>query len=105
MLEKIMMLYPNVNILQVEIYKDMGIDLIYNYLITINIKVKKEDVEIKYSSALLKLICNIIDASKTNNVKQISQGSKSVTYSKTEGFVISEDVKSLLPLQRVKLMG
>lgn len=105
MVQKIMMLYPEVNILQVEIYKEMGIDLILNYLININVKVKKTEVETKYSSALLKLICNMIECSKTNNIKQMSQGSKSVTYAKTEGFIIGDDIKSLLPLPRVKMMG
>lgn len=105
MIDKIMILYPVVNILQAEIYKDLAIDLIYNHLTNINIKVNKSEIEVKYSSALLKLVCNMIEASKTNNIKQMSQGSKSVTYAKTEGFIIGDDIKSLLPSARVKMMG
>ena len=105
MVEKIMMLYPGANVLQIEIFKEMAKDLIFNYLSGINVKVIKDEIESKFSSALLKLICNMIEASKTNNIKQISQGSKSVTYAKTEGLIITDDIKVLLPVPRVKMMG
>lgn len=35
----------------------------------------------------------------------MSQGNKSVTYGENKAFIISDDVKALLPLPRVKMMG
>lgn len=103
--EKIIKLYPNTNPLVIDVYKGIAIDLIESYLKNINVVVKKEDIESKYESALLLVLCNALEGKSTGNVKQMSQGNKSVTYGDNKAFIISDDVKALLPLPRVKMMG
>ena len=103
--EKIMQLYPNTNPLVLDVYKGIAIDLIESYLKNINVSVKKEEIESKYESALLLVVCNAIEGKNTNNIKQMSQGNKSITYGENKAFIISDDVKALLPLPRVKMMG
>lgn len=103
--EKIAKLYPKTNPLVLDVYKDIAIDLIKSYLDSINVTNKKEEIEVKYESALLLVLCNAIEGKSTGNVKQMSQGNKSVTYEEGKAFTISNDVKALLPLPRVKMMG
>nr|WP_308691989.1 hypothetical protein [uncultured Terrisporobacter sp.] len=102
-IEKIMKLYPNQDINKVRIYKSMGIDSIRQYL---NNKESDDEIESKYKSALLLYLINVIEYSKNKGVSTIKQGNKSVTYtSDRKAFQLTSDVKGLLPMPRIRVMG
>lgn len=100
--EKIEILCPSLDEEKVSIYKEQGASLIRHYL---NVKDSTELIIKKYESALLQIIYNVVEGSKINNIKQMSQGSKNITYVDSKAFMVTEDVKSLLPAPFVKLMG
>lgn len=105
LLEKIKILYPNVDINKITLYEELATDLIKIYLESINIDEINEDIKIKYSSALFKMIYNAIENEGESNIKQKSQGSKSVTYNTDRFLIVSDDIKGLLPAPRVRFLG
>lgn len=100
--EKILALYPSLTVEKIEIYIEIGIAAIKAYL---NTTEKEEKIKEKYGAALIKFACNFADGSNTKNIKQFTQGSKSVTYATTTSGEISDDIKALLPNPFVKMMG
>jgi hypothetical protein len=100
--EKILILYPELEINKLSVYKDMGIDVIRNYL---NTKESNEAILQKYENALLQLIGNKVQSDTTNGIKSYSMSKTSITYGEDKGFRITDDIKSLLPTPYVKLMG
>jgi hypothetical protein len=80
----------------ISIYLRQGSTLIKNYL-----KIDNLDVEATYLDALLQYIVEAFRKHGLEGTKQFSQGSRSGTF--TDG--LSSDVKVLLPLPRIKLMG
>jgi hypothetical protein len=100
--EKILILYPELELNKLLVYKDMGIDVIKNF---INTKESKEVILQKYENALLQLIGNKVQSDNINGIKSYSMSKTSITYGEDKGFRITDDIKSLLPTPYVKLMG
>lgn len=100
--EKVQILYPEIEINKLLIYKDMGIDIIKNYLNTME---SNEVVLKKYESALLQLVGNKVQSDGANGIKSYSMSKTSITYGEDRGFRITDDIKALLPPPYVKLMG
>lgn len=103
--EKVLLIYPNENEDKLSLYKQMVLDILEKYLDSINVNVTRDDIVIKYETAVIRMMCNIIEGSKSTGIKQKTQGSKSITYSESNAFIVSNDIKSLLPRPKVKLMG
>lgn len=78
--------------------------VIRNYL---NKDISDVEIKSKYSIAIEQLIENslkIEDAKPIAGVSQISQGSKSMSFkSGTEAWVVTDDIKALLPMSYVRM--
>ena len=91
------------------ILKNRAITLIKNYLN--NAKYSSGYVEATFSDAIIELVYNAYSVKGKENIQSESQGSRSVTYkgftSYADGstFAITNDIKKLLPLPSIKMMG
>ena len=83
------------------IYKNRAITFIKNYL---NSNYDSAYIEANFEDAIIALVYNTYSSKGKENIQSESQGSRSKTY-KASTFSISDDVKGLLPLPRVRLMG
>lgn len=102
-IKKIMSLYPNEDLNKIQIYLDIGINLIKEYLNTYDSRV---NIELKYENALVLFLINTLDYSKDKGIVTKKQGNKSITYSETrKALQLTSDIKDLLPCPKVKLMG
>lgn len=102
-LEKIKALYPEEDSKKIEVYKDIGINLIKEYL---NVNCSNGKIEVKYGNALLLFLINTIDYSKDKGVLSKKQGNKSITYSEDrKALTLTDDIKALLPCPSVRVMG
>ncbi|WP_010236284.1 phage head-tail connector protein [Clostridium arbusti] len=80
----------------INLYLRQGSTLIKNYL-----KIDNLDVEATYPDSLLQYTVETFRKHGLEGTKQFSQGSRSGTF--TDG--LSNDVKALLPLPYIRLMG
>ena len=105
MLEKIKILLDLNNDKQdskLNLYIDIAIDSIKSYLN--NPKFDNDYIKENFQSAIIELVCKAYMSKNTKNIKQMSQGSRSVTYSDTNtGFKITDDIAELLPSPYLKL--
>jgi len=91
------------------IYKNRAITLIKNYLN--NAKYSSGYVEATFEDAIIELVYNAYSVKGKENIQSESQGSRSTTYkgftSYADGstFAITNDIKKLLPLPSIKMMG
>lgn len=83
----------------ISIYIKQGITLIRKYLNLKNTNVI--DIETVYSDALIQYVVEQYRKHGLEGTKQYSQGSRSGTLTNA----LSENVKALLPLPRIRLMG
>lgn len=93
---------------KVDTYKTIAIDKCMLYFQeNLKIEITKEAMEELYASALFLLISNALDFDKTKGIKSIKQGNKSITYNPYENklFALTDEIKSLFPLPRVKFKG
>ncbi|WP_024614685.1 hypothetical protein [Clostridium sp. Ade.TY] len=95
-------LNPNTEIIKLQLYQDVVINKIKNYL---NLTNTSNDVIIKnYLTAIKVGVCDEIERNKHKNIRTMTQGQRSITYSNSSAS-LSNDVKDLLPKPFVKLMG
>ena len=100
--------YPNENKDKILMYKAMALDLFMNYFKDVlNIDITKTELEGGYSSALFLLISNALDYESSKGLKSIKQGNKSISYNTYENklFIITDEIKTFLPLPVVKFRG
>lgn len=89
-----------------EILYDISLKKIIKYLNDPNLT--ELDITQEYSSALVLCIKDAYNYQKnklkTDGIKQESQGSRSRTYDVSNNSGLSDDIKSCLPLPRVRLL-
>jgi len=103
-LEDLHILLPNIDAYSdstLIIYKNRAITFIKNYL---NNKYDSAYIEVNFDDAIIALVYNTYSSKGKENIQSESQGSRSKTY-KASTFLMSDDIKGLLPLPMVKLMG
>ncbi|SHK39504.1 hypothetical protein SAMN02745163_03748 [Clostridium cavendishii DSM 21758] len=100
--EKLKILYKVTDLEVLNIYKDMACDSVKSYL---NIEDTNENIYKKYESALIEIIGNKIKSENNNGVKSYTASKMSITYEESSAFIITDKIKTLLPVPFVKLMG
>ena len=100
--------YPDVSIEKITMYEKIALDKLKIYFNEVlNISITEEEIEREYISALFLLISNALDFESVKGLKSIKQGNKSISYNTYENklFVLTDEIKSLLPLPVVKFWG
>lgn len=89
---------------KLNIYIDIAADTIKNYLN--NNALDNEFIKNNYQAAVIELVCKVYKSKDTNNIKQMTQGSRTITYqdANSGGFNITEDIANLLPTPYIKMM-
>lgn len=109
MLEEMLSIkYPNESRDKLSMYKMMALDLFVNYFRDVlNIEITREELEEGYASSLFLLISNAIDYEGSKGLKSIKQGNKSISYNTYENklFIITDEIKTFLPLPVVRFEG
>lgn len=100
-LEELQNNYPKINSKKLELYLDMALVKIKNYLNTDMDKITLID---NYKTAIIVAIDNEINLADKKNISMIKEGNISITY-KENSSKLSSEVKALLPRPFVKLMG
>ncbi len=100
-LEELQNNYPKINSKKLELYLDIALVKIKNYLNTDMDKITLID---NYKTAIIVAIDNEINLADKKNISMIKEGNISITY-KENSSKLSSEVKALLPRPFVKLMG
>lgn len=100
-LEELQNNYPKINSKKLELYLDIALVKIKNYLNTDMDKITLID---NYKTAIIVEIDNEINLADKKNISTIKEGNISITY-KENSSKLSSEVKALLPRPFVKLMG
>lgn len=88
----------------IEIYIRRAVVFIKNYLN--NDEITNNYIEENYQDAVILLVYNALSIKGDENIQSKSQGQRSVTYktSSSTDFNITNDIKALLPLPRLKFL-
>jgi hypothetical protein len=88
----------------IEIYIRRAVVFIKNYLN--NNEITSDYIEENYADAIILLVYNALSVKGDENIQSKSQGQRSVTYktSTNDSFNITNDIKALLPLPRLKFL-
>lgn len=88
----------------IEIYIRRAVVFIKKYLN--NDEITSDYIEENYQDAIILLVYNALSVKGDENIQSKSQGQRSVTYktSTNDSFNITNDVKALLPLPRLKFL-
>ncbi len=100
-LEELQNNYPKINSKKLELYLDIALVKIKNYLNTDMDKITLID---NYKTAIIVAIDTEINLADKKNISMIKEGNISITY-KENSSKLSSEVKALLPRPFVKLMG
>lgn len=100
-LEKLQNNYPKINSKKLELYLDIALVKIKNYL---NTDMTNTSLISNYRTAIIVAIDNEINLADKKNISTIKEGNISITY-KENSSKLSSEVKALLPRPFVKLMG
>lgn len=100
-LEELQNNYPKINSKKLELYLDISLVKIKNYLNTDMDKITLID---NYKTAIIVAIDNEINLVDKKNISMIKEGNISITY-KENSSKLSSEVKALLPRPFIKLMG
>ena len=100
-LEELQNNYPKINSKKLELYLDIALVKIKNYLNTDMDKITLMD---NYKTAIIVAIDNEINLADKKNISMIKEGNISITY-KENSSKLSSEVKALLPRPFIKLMG
>lgn len=100
-LEELQNNYPKINSKKLELYLDIALVKIKNYL---NTDMDKITLIHNYKTAIIVAIDNEINLADKKNISMIKEGNISITY-KENSSKLSSEVKALLPRPFVKLMG
>lgn len=93
--------YPRVNSKKLELYLNIALVKIKNYL---NTDMTDTSLISNYRTAIIVAIDNEINLADKKNISMIKEGNISITY-KENSSKLSSEVKALLPRPFVKLMG
>lgn len=93
--------YPRVNSKKLELYLNIALAKIKNYL---NTDMTDTSLISNYRTAIIVAIDNEINLADKKNISMIKEGNISITY-KENSSKLSSEVKALLPRPFVKLMG
>ena len=93
--------YPRVNSKKLELYLNISLVKIKNYL---NTDMGKITLINNYKTAIIVAIDNEINLADKKNISTIKEGNISITY-KENSSKLSSEVKALLPRPFIKLMG
>lgn len=83
------------------IYIRKAMILIKNYLN--NSTFDDEYIQNNFQDAIIDIVVNAYNTKGKENIKSITQGARSVTYSDGTIFAISDNVKALLPTPYIKM--
>lgn len=100
-LEELQNNYPKINSKKLELYLNIALVKIKNYLNTDMDNITLMD---NYKTAIIVAIDNEINLADKKNISTIKEGNISITY-KENSSKLSSEVKALLPRPFVKLMG
>ena len=100
-LEELQNNYPKINSKKLELYLDIALVKIKNYL---NTDMDKITLINNYKTAIIVAIDNEINLADKKNISTIKEGNISITY-KENSSKLSSEVKALLPRPFIKLMG
>lgn len=100
-LEELQNNYPKINSKKLELYLDIALVKIKNYL---NTDIDKITLIDNYKTAIIVAIDTEINLADKKNISMIKEGNISITY-KENSSKLSSEVKALLPRPFVKLMG
>lgn len=93
--------YSKIDIKKLELYLDIALVKINKYL---NTNIDKNTLINKYKTAIIVAIGNEINLADKKNISTIKEGNLSITY-KDNSSKLSSEVKVLLPMPYIKLMG
>ena len=100
-LEELQKNYPKINSKKLELYLNISLVKIKNYL---NTDMGKITLINNYKTAIIVAIDNEINLADKKNISTIKEGNISITY-KENSSKLSSEVKALLPRPFIKLMG
>ena len=100
-LEELQNNYPKINSKKLELYLDIALVKIKNYL---NTDMTDTSLISNYRTAIIVAIDNEINLADKKNISMIKEGNISITY-KENSSKLSSEVKALLPRPFIKLMG
>ena len=100
-LEELQNNYPKINSKKLELYLDIALVKIKNYL---NTDMTDNSLVDNYRTAIIVAIDNEINLADKKNISTIKEGNISITY-KENSSKLSSEVKALLPRPFIKLMG
>lgn len=85
------------------LYIKRAIYTIKNYLN--NDRLTDEDIETLHREAIVSLVVDAqrIESSGNKGIKSQTQGARSVTYADEKSFSITDDIKAILPVPKVKM--
>lgn len=92
--------YPKTDAIKLELYLNISLVKITNYL---NIDSDNTTLINNYKTAIIVAVGNEIDSTGKKNISSYREGNISITYKDSNK--LSDDVKALLPMPFVKLMG
>lgn len=87
---------------KVEVMIDLAVESIKVYLN--NDRFTAEYIKENFGTAVILMVTNAYKGDKQNNIKQFTQGSKSVTYEKSYGYEITTEIRKLLPAPYIRLL-
>lgn len=99
-LNELQLQYPKIDASKLELYLNISIVKITNYL---NIDITSNKLIKKYKTALIVAVGNEINSIDKKDISSYREGNISITYKDKNK--LSDDVKALLPIPFVKLMG
>lgn len=100
--------YPNYSPNKLQIYKNIAVDKILNYFTNnLKITITADKLETEYESVLFLMVSNAIDFEESKGLKSVKQGNKQVSFNTYDNkqFVLTDEMKSMLPLPRVVFKG
>lgn len=83
------------------IYIKRAVICIKNYLN--NDKYTKEFIQNEFQEAIVCLVVNMLDKKGKENIKSTTQGSRSVTYTDTTSFSVTDEIANLLPTPSARM--
>lgn len=101
MLNDLKLLIPNANTEILNIYIRKSITLIKNYMN--NPKFDNKYIEDNFGDAIIEIVVNAYTNKDNSNLKSITQGARSVSYSDNTAFCINNSVIALLPTPYLRM--
>ncbi|WP_050607260.1 phage head-tail connector protein [Clostridium niameyense] len=101
MLEDLQILIPNADTAILNIYIRKAITLIQNYLNNQNFTF--DYIQTNFQDAIIDIVVNAYNFKDNKNIKSMTQGARSITYSDNTAFAITDSVANLLPMPYIRM--